>query len=406
MAEKTKAKPKKEKTEAGTGKKTSKAKVSKAVASAGTLQAEPIAEALDAPETPAQMSVEQDIDRGELGFTIPEGAGEGDQFESGSADTTAYDTFGFNTGTSVQYDLSQESASGSPLTASAIEQGQFESGGAVTAVQANVPGEVPAPTMEWHASPNHFSGRNGQKVVAVCNHIIAGTLGSADNWFQNSSSEASTHFGIGKNGRIIQWVSTSDAAWGNGRLNKPDTTVPWVTKAQREGINPNNLTVSIEHEGQTGEPFTEQMYHSTLALHKYLISKFNIPIDRHHIVGHYQLDSVERPFCPGSGLPWDRLIGDLKTFFGQEGVNVSAVTVVPVNYTAKLKSAATVRTGPGRSFQVVSNLAFDPNHSLTVTGETHGEAIPTKSQASGNDDVWSFIPALNGFVTRTALSIG
>jgi hypothetical protein len=80
-------------------------------------------------------------------------------------------------------------------------------------------------------------------------------------------------------------------------------------------INPNRLTVSIEHEGRTGEEFPEAQYQATLFVHKKIIQQFGIPIDRFHIIGHYQIDSLNRPMCPGTGFPWNRLIADLQAAF-------------------------------------------------------------------------------------------
>jgi N-acetylmuramoyl-L-alanine amidase len=73
-------------------------------------------------------------------------------------------------------------------------------------------------------------------------------------------------------------------------------------RAYRKGINPNLRTVSLEHEGLSGQTFTEKQYQSTLAVHRFLMAQFNIPADRVYLNGHYQIDSVNRPNCPGSGF--------------------------------------------------------------------------------------------------------
>jgi len=89
--------------------------------------------------------------------------------------------------------------------------------------------------------------------------------------------------------------------------------------AVQNKINPNRLTISIEHEGKTGEEYPEAQYQATLFLHKMLVSQFQIPVDRHHIIGHYQIDSVNRPQCPGRAFPWSRLMEDLQNMVNQNG---------------------------------------------------------------------------------------
>jgi N-acetylmuramoyl-L-alanine amidase len=83
-------------------------------------------------------------------------------------------------------------------------------------------GDYPAAT--WHGSPNYWTGRNGQKVIAIVDHIMQATMESADSWFLNPASEVSAHFGVARDGRVYQWVRLSNSAWANGIMNKPDTT--------------------------------------------------------------------------------------------------------------------------------------------------------------------------------------
>lgn len=163
----------------------------------------------------------------------------------------------------------------------------------------------------WIGSPNMTSGRAGQRVIAIVDHIMAGTLAGCDSWFNNPTSKVSAHFGIGKNGELHQYVRTGDTAWANGIANRPDTTIDWIRNAIANGANLNALTVSIEHEGLSGQPFTEAMYQTSLRVHRYLIKQYGIPIDRQHIIGHNKIDSVNRSGCPGAGFPWDRLFRDL-----------------------------------------------------------------------------------------------
>lgn len=164
----------------------------------------------------------------------------------------------------------------------------------------------------WQGSPNFWVGRDGESIEAICDHIMAGYMEGTKSSFQSPARQASTHYAVAKDGRIWQYVREIDTAWGNGIWEDPDLDVPFLADAFRRKVNPNHLTVSIEHEGQTGEEFTEEMYQSTLWLHRFIISHNpKIQANRNHMIGHYQISFLSRPFCPGKGFPWTRLLGDL-----------------------------------------------------------------------------------------------
>jgi hypothetical protein len=158
--------------------------------------------------------------------------------------------------------------------------------------------------IKWAASPNYRSGRNGRTPIAIVNHITAGLMPGTLSWLQNSAAQASAHYLVTKVGAIYQLVKDEDTAWHAGIVNKPNWSL-------YDGTNPNLYTLGIEHEALAGEALTEQQYQATLWLHQQLTAKWNIPIDRDHIIGHYRLDSVNRANDPGPAFSWDRLFNDL-----------------------------------------------------------------------------------------------
>lgn len=163
------------------------------------------------------------------------------------------------------------------------------------------------PQIEWIGSPNFTPGRRGQRPVVIVCHIMAGTLAGTDSWFSNPASKVSAHFGVGQDGTIHQYVREEDAAWANGKVQG----VPWPAWADRPRVNPNLRSLSIEHEGHPEEGLTEAQHQASLALIRYLCDRWAIPADRDHLLGHYQLDAVDRPNCPGPHFPWERLMRDL-----------------------------------------------------------------------------------------------
>jgi len=91
------------------------------------------------------------------------------------------------------------------------------------------------PDAEWHPSPN-FTPGNHPRIYVL--HIMQGSLAGTDSWFTEfaSQAQASAHFGIGKDGRVIQWVDTADQSWNCE--------------------NGNPVTIGVEHEGFAGEELT------------------------------------------------------------------------------------------------------------------------------------------------------
>ncbi len=159
--------------------------------------------------------------------------------------------------------------------------------------------------IEWAPSPNYGKGRKGRKIIAIVSHITAGTFPGCLSWMRNPQAKASAHYLVTRQGKIYQMVRDEDTSWHAGAVNKPS----WPLY---DGSNPNRYTIGIEHEALPGERLTEMQYQATLWLHKQLIAKHGIPIDEGHIIGHYRIDSVNRPNCPGPGFPWQRLFNDLK----------------------------------------------------------------------------------------------
>lgn len=183
------------------------------------------------------------------------------------------------------------------------------------------------PPSTWIGSPNYgypsgAAGRQGQKPIALVYHVMEGTLAGTDSWFKSARSGASTHYGIGKNGEIHQYVSLDNAAWGNGLMNNPDLSIQWLKQCWDTNLNPNLLTVSIEHEGAHErdpggaisafwEP-TEAQYQASLALTRWLCEELQIPVHEDHLIGHGKIDSMSRANCPGPGFPFQRLLADLR----------------------------------------------------------------------------------------------
>lgn len=93
------------------------------------------------------------------------------------------------------------------------------------------------PGATFHRVRNYTA--NGQQTVrGVVVHIMAGTLEGSQAWFNNATAQASSHFGIGKDGELRQWVDTADRAWAQAAGNRD-----WIS-VENEGVGGDTLTAA------------------------------------------------------------------------------------------------------------------------------------------------------------------
>ena len=166
--------------------------------------------------------------------------------------------------------------------------------------------------IEQYSTPNK-SSRNGYSPKFICWHIADGTYNGTIGWEKNPASQVSSHFVLGKNGEVAQLVPLDMAAWTQGGIRNP--THPYVKS--HPSVNPNQYCVSIECEGfwkETKGKLTDAQFNSAVELTKHIVSEVkklynvDIPIDREHIIGHCEINTVTRSHCPGELFPFDELI--------------------------------------------------------------------------------------------------
>lgn len=143
------------------------------------------------------------------------------------------------------------------------------------------------------------AGRN--KPAAVVVHVAEGTYQGTISWFKDPKSPALTHFVVGKNeGECVQMARFNDACvhagWNKGIWKLHD------------GTSPNFRTVGIENAGKTGDVLTDWQYRCNAWIISETARRFGFPINEDTVIGHYQLDQVNRKNCPGKGVDFKRLI--------------------------------------------------------------------------------------------------
>lgn len=154
-------------------------------------------------------------------------------------------------------------------------------------------------------SPNFSAGRKGYQPEAVVIHIMEGTLGGTDSWFKNPLSGVSAHYGIGATGEVHQYVQEADTAWHTGRVHGPSWSLI-KPAGNNQYVNPNYYTIGIEHEGNEKSKWTDAMYEGSSDVIAAVCGRWNIPLDRAHIIGHREIYSLKT--CPGLKVDLAKLV--------------------------------------------------------------------------------------------------
>ncbi len=213
-------------------------------------------------------------------------------------------------------------------------------------------------------SPNYSQGRKGFKPEAIVIHIMEGSLSGTDAWFGNPGSRVSAHYGVGINGEVHRYVEEADTAWHAGRVKAPGWT---LIKPSRDGkyVNPNYYTIGIEHEGDSKSELTDAMYEASSRLIADISERWDIPIDRSHVIGHREIYSLKT--CPGSKVDLDKLVGMAKQKLGgvvqSPFVSAGGTVVTKVNLNIR-------RNSPSATSPIVRTVAKGTE--LGYVGYTEG----------------------------------
>lgn len=159
------------------------------------------------------------------------------------------------------------------------------------------------PGKEWiGCAPGNFQpGRPpGFAPEAIVIHIIVGSLHSAGLHFNDPASVVSAHYGVGKDGRVHQFVEEKDTAFHAGIVVNPS----WALLKPR--VNPNYYTVGIEHEGYPDEPWGEAQYEASAALVAEVAVRWDIPLIADHVIRHHQIRATKS--CPGTQVDIEQLL--------------------------------------------------------------------------------------------------
>jgi N-acetyl-anhydromuramyl-L-alanine amidase AmpD len=195
------------------------------------------------------------------------------------------------------------------------------------------------PFAVWRPTANfgYPQGAHGQnKPVVFVDHIMDGWKRTLDDAGWREPAGVGVHFGIGRDGSVSQYTSIVDASWGNGisgsirgydrgnpRLAHLETLGQWATVPYAgttayalvsQGRNVlNTHSISIEHEGFPGDVWTAEMTDASIRVKRWCLdelARLGMPMDvgPDMLVGHYQIDPVNRARCPGPEWPREAIL--------------------------------------------------------------------------------------------------
>ena len=166
---------------------------------------------------------------------------------------------------------------------------------------------------------HHWEGREGQQPAWIILHGTAGftTARQCADYFADPATEASAHYIVGRDGEVIQCVHEINAAWANGAITgEPGTGGDGVHHDawwSQMGLNPNLLTIAIEHvkpSQDNSDSLTTEQKAASFRLIADICQRWGIPPRfadaRGGITGHFSIDPVNRSGCPGP-YPWAEL---------------------------------------------------------------------------------------------------
>lgn len=144
---------------------------------------------------------------------------------------------------------------------------------------------------------------NGIRIDTIVIHDLESSYDAGVKDLASPTKNAATNYVMrSSDGAVTQMVPTKDIAFHAGNYST------------------NMHSLGIEHEGYAANGatwYTEAQYESTAALVTYLAARFDIPLDRQHIIGH---DNVAGPadayvsgmhWDPGNAWDWDHFMTQL-----------------------------------------------------------------------------------------------
>lgn len=155
---------------------------------------------------------------------------------------------------------------------------------------------VDYPAAEWQpAGTSNYTASNRPRTYPldyVIIHVTQETYPNTLSIFQNPQKQVSAHYLVrSADGHVAQCVREADIAWHAGNWDY------------------NTCSIGIEHEGWVDQPayFTDALYEQSARLTAAICTRYALPKDRAHIIGHYEVPGTDHT-DPGPNWDWTRYL--------------------------------------------------------------------------------------------------
>lgn len=200
--------------------------------------------------------------------------------------------------------------------------------------------------------------------------------------FQNPESYASIHYVIREDGHITQMVRGQDVAWHAGN---------WTF---------NQSAIGIELIGVAEDPshYTDAQYAATGRLVRYLAQKWEVPLDREHVLAHEDLPGTsakgqaDMHWDPGAYYDWEKLqrAAGIPTVAGSPRRLRGTVTIAPHYATNTLAFTSCNEGSPALPARPTSTLMVrtEPRSDAPLLVDPALEAAPGSTGGSDHICDW------------------
>jgi N-acetyl-anhydromuramyl-L-alanine amidase AmpD len=142
---------------------------------------------------------------------------------------------------------------------------------------------APAPS-QLAAETNYTQATRPMRSIRfIVIHVSEGSFLGTVNWLRDPRAHASANFVVDRSGKVQELVPLHDVAWHAGN---------WAV---------NLRSIGIENVGFTDDPagFTPSEYRASARIAAVVARRALIPIDRQHVIGHYQVPDPNDPLQGG-----------------------------------------------------------------------------------------------------------
>ncbi|MFJ8059403.1 N-acetylmuramoyl-L-alanine amidase [Streptomyces sp. NPDC096142] len=245
---------------------------------------------------------------------------------------------------------------------------------APTATDTECPRTVDCTFLAAAASNGQVAGRpgDGVQIKYIVLHDTESSYDAAIKTFQTVGSGDSAHYVMrASDGAVTQMTHTKDIAFHAGNY--------WF----------NMHSIGIEHEGYAAHGatwYSQAQYRATADLVRYLARKYDIPLDREHIIGHDNVPGPQDSYVPA--MHWDPgPYWDWTRFMDMVAPSKARHPQSASRHTPKVGSAVTVSPRFATNRQTVQICpADDPTGATTACTETTAPAnfLPVRTGPSAD----------------------